>query len=63
MAQARLDGPDVRAQGDEQAGEVVPQIVIAETHREAHHLLAGFPHRPLYCPWGQLAAILPARYW
>jgi hypothetical protein len=51
MAQARLDGLDVRARGDEQAGEVMPQIVIEETRRETLHLLAGFPHRPLYRPW------------
>jgi len=53
-----LDRLDVGAIGDEQAGEVVPQIVIAEARREAFNLTAGFSHGALYRPRGQLAPVL-----
>jgi hypothetical protein len=58
VAEPCLDGLDVGTVGDEQAGEVAAQVVIAEARGKVFDFAAGFPHRALDGPRGELAAIL-----
>ena len=58
MTQPGLDNLGITAGGDEQSSEVVSPVVVAEARREAFNLAAGFSHRALNRPRGQLALVL-----
>jgi hypothetical protein len=57
MPQPCLDRLDVGAIRDEQTGEIVPQVVIAEARRKVPDFAADFPHCPLDRPRRELAAV------
>jgi len=61
VAEPCLDGFDVGTVGDEQAGEVVAQVVIAEARRKVLDFAAGFAHRALDCPRGELVVVLASQ--